>query len=104
MTKYLLVYHGGSMPETEAEGAAVMESWVNWFASLGEAVVDVGNPTSASGTIASDGAVSEGGGANPATGYSLIQVDSLDAAVALAKGCPVLSAGGSVEIAETVDV
>ena len=29
MAKYLLLYGGGSMPETEAEQAAVMTAWTN---------------------------------------------------------------------------
>ena len=64
-------------------------------------MVDGGNPVGATSTIASDGSTSDGGGANPATGYSVIQADSLAAATELAKGCPVLTSGGSVEVAET---
>ena len=55
-------------------------------------------------SIAADGSVSDGGGANPATGYSLIEADSLDAAVKLAKGCPVLGGGATIEVAETFNV
>ena len=33
----------------------------------------------------------------------MIKADSLDAAVKLAKGCPVLAGGGSIEVAETVN-
>jgi hypothetical protein len=105
MAKYLLVYHGGGgMAEGEAAQAEVMAAWGTWFQNLGPALADGGNPVGQSKTIASDGAVSDGGGANAATGYSLITADSLDAAVALAKGCPVLGGGSSVEVAETFDV
>jgi hypothetical protein len=38
------------------------------------------------------------------TGYSIIEADSLDAAVELVKGCPILQSGGSVEVGETFDV
>lgn len=101
MANYLLVYHGGGMPEGEAEQQKVMEAWGGWFGAMGSAVVDGGNPVSATTTIAGDGSTSDGGGANPATGYSVIQADSLAAAVDLAKGCPNLASGGSVEVAET---
>jgi hypothetical protein len=47
--------------------------------------------------------VSEGGGQNPVSGYSLIKADDLDSAVKLARGCPVLADGGSIEVAETVN-
>jgi hypothetical protein len=104
MTKYLLAYHGGKMAEGEAEQAKVMAAWGEWFTTLGAAVVDGGAPVGAATTIATDGATSSGGGANPVSGYSLITASDLDAAVNLAKGCPVLQAGGSVEVAETIDM
>jgi len=65
------------------------------------ALVDGGNPVMKAKTISSKGSVSEGGGQNPVSGYSLIKADSLDAAVKLARECPVLSGGGSIEVAET---
>lgn len=102
MANYLLVYHGGSMPESPEEGQKVMQAWTDWFERLGDALVDGGNPVSEVRTIANNGTVSEGG-INPSSGYSVIKADSLDAAVALAKGCPLLNGGGgSVEVAETV--
>lgn len=104
MPKYVFTYHGGNPPASEEEGAKVMDAWMGWFGSLGAAVADAGNPTGASSTVASDGSVSSGGGANPVTGYSLINADSLDAAVAMAKTCPQLASGGSVEVSETIDI
>ena len=100
MANFLLVYHGGGMPETPEEGAKVTQAWTNWFGALGDAVVDGGNPVSAVKTIAPDGSISDGG-VNPSTGYSVLKADSLDAAVTLAKGCPIIAGGGSVEVAET---
>ena len=41
---------------------------------------------------------------NPASGYSLIEAKSLDGALAKAKKCPIPAAGGSVEVAETIDM
>ncbi len=104
MAKYVLVYHGGNMPETEEEGAAVTGAWNEWLGALGPAIVDLGNPTGAAKTVAPGGAVSDGGEANPASGYSVISANDLDAAVEAAKGCPVLLGGGSVKVAETFDV
>lgn len=103
MANYLLVFHGGSMPESQEEGAKVMQAWTDWFGVLGDKLVDAGNPVSQVRTIASNGSVSNGG-TNPSTGYSVIKADSLDEAVALAKGCPVLQGGASVEVAETFAV
>ena len=105
MAKYLFVYHGGGdNPETEEEIAAIMDAWGNWFGGMGSAVVDGGNPVGASSTVNSDGSVTDDGGSNPATGYSLIEASDLDDAIAKAKGCPILAAGGSVELAEAIDM
>ena len=35
MAKFLFVYHGGSAPESEEEGAAVMQAWNEWLGGLG---------------------------------------------------------------------
>ncbi len=102
MANYVLLYSGGGMPATEAERAAVMQAWGAWFGRLGNAVVDQGNPFSGNAkSIASDGSVSAGPGTSVASGYSIIKADSLDAAVELAKGCPVLQSGARIAVLET---
>jgi len=104
MTDYLLLYNGGGMPETEEEQAAVMQAWNTWMEGLGAALKDGGNPFSpgAAKTIGADGSIRDGDGT--ATGYSIIQADSLDGAADLAKGCPVLEGGASITVYETVSV
>ena len=100
-TDYLLLYSGGSMPESEAEQATVMEAWNTWMATLGPALKDGRNPFTpgAAKTITADGAIRDGDGS--ASGYSIINADSLDAAADLAKGCPVLQGGASITVYET---
>ena len=49
-------------------------------------------------------ATRQGIGANPLSGYSLVQADSIDAAVEMAKGCPILASGGSVEVCQAIDM
>jgi len=104
MTKYLFVYHGGKQAESEAELAEVLDAWGAWFGSMGAAVIDGGNPVGKSSTIGSDGSVAENGGSNPTSGYSLIEAADLDDAVAKGRGCPILSSGGSIELAEVIDM
>jgi hypothetical protein len=99
---YLLAYHGGSMPETEEEGAKVTAAWMEWYEKLGAAVVDGGNPVGQNTTVGANGSVSEGGGANPVTGYTIMTAPGIDAAVEMAKSCPILDGGGSIEVAETI--
>ena len=104
MAKYLFVYHGGEHPEGQEEQAEMMEAWGQWFGSMGSAVVDGGNPVGKSSTVQSTGDVVGNGGANPASGYSLIEAPSLDEVLEKAKACPILSAGGSIEVAEAMDM
>jgi hypothetical protein len=103
MANYLLAYTGGGMAQTDAEREAAMAEWGNWFGSLGEAVVEIGNPLGASATVSNGGSVNDGTPSS-LTGYSVLSADSLAAASALVKGCPVLASGGSVEVYETLNV
>ena len=103
MAKYLMAYRGGSLAETDEERQSVMAAWGNWFGTLGPAIVDPGNPFGPSATVSSGGAVSDGAEAG-LTGYSVLSADNLQAATELAKGCPVLSSGGTVEVYETFEV
>jgi hypothetical protein len=104
MPKYLFVYHGGEDPETEEEVAEVMDAWGNWLGSMGSAVIDGGNPVGDSSTLHPDGSVTTDGGANPMSGYGLFEAADLDDALAKAKGCPILQANGSIEVAEAIDM
>jgi hypothetical protein len=101
MAKFVLAYRGGGIPETEAEQEATMQAWMGWFGSLGAAVVDGGNPFGASTSRTADG---PGGNGAPSqlTGYSIVEADDLDAASEIAAGCPVLTAGGSVDVYEAI--
>ena len=102
MANFLLTFHGGSMPEGKEAQDAAMGAWNSWFGTLGEALVDGGNPISQAKAITPDGSVMDATSAP--SGYSVIKADSLDAAVALAKGCPVLAGGANVLVSETFPV
>ena len=105
MANYLLLYSGGSMPESPAEQAAVMQAWGQWFGDLGSALVDGGNPTTGKAkSIASDGTVSDGAVGTMTSGYSILKADSLEEAVKLAKNCPVLQGGAKISVIETFQV
>jgi hypothetical protein len=103
MANYALAYKGGQMAETDEERERVMAAWGEWMGALGSALVDIGNPFGASATVTNGGTISDGG-ASALTGYSILDADSLAAATELAKGCPVLASGGSVEVYETIKV
>jgi hypothetical protein len=99
MANFLLTYHGGGMPESKEEQDRVMQAWDNWFHAIGDAVVDGGNPISRAKAISPDGSVMDA--TSSPSGYSVIKADSLDAAIELAKGCPVLHGGAAVLVSET---
>ncbi len=105
MAKFLLLYTGGSMPKSEAEQAKVMQDWADWYAGLGSAVADPGNPIGpVSKKIASNGAVSDGSVDPLVTGYTILSADSLDEAVKMAGKCPVLEGGSEISVFESFDV
>lgn len=100
MANFLLTYHGGAgMPETKEAQAQVLDAWNGWFGSLGGALVDGGNPVSQTKAVSPDGSVMDATSAP--SGYTIIRADGIDAAVALAKGCPVLAGGAVVLVSET---
>ena len=101
MAKFVLAYTGGGMAASPEEQQKAMEQWMNWFGSLGEAVVDGGNPFGASCSVGSDGSTLDGGKSR-LTGYSIIEANSLSDAADKAKGCPVLSSGGGLEVYEAM--
>ncbi|MCA9928986.1 MAG: hypothetical protein KC419_10930 [Anaerolineales bacterium] len=101
MTNFVLIYTGGGMPESEEKVAEVMAAWGAWYENLGAAIVDGGNPFGASKSVTDKG-VSDGPiGSPPATGYTIISADSLDAAVAKVQNHPHLQYGGQVSVYET---
>lgn len=103
MGTYVLAYVGGDYPEDDAAAAAEMERWGAWLGGLGAAVRDGGNPFGPSARVAPDGTVTEGTTAG-LTGYSILTAGSLDEALEMAKACPHLASGGTVEVFETFDM
>jgi hypothetical protein len=101
MAKFLYLYSGGQMAETPEAQEAAMQEWTAWFGTLGDSVVDMGNPFGA-GTTVSNGGASGGVASSKLGGYSIINAESLDEAATKAKGCPVLGTGGSVEVYEAL--
>jgi hypothetical protein len=103
MKKFVLLYNGGSMPETEAEGAKIMKAWEAWYTSLGKSVVDAGNPFSPVAEICNDGS-SNGAPESTTTGYTILSAESKEHVVKMAKDCPVLLSGSDITIFETMDM
>ncbi len=102
MAKFVFIYHGGMAGATKEEQDKNMAEWGAWFEKLGASLVDGGNPFGPSKVVMSSG-VSDAPGNHAASGYSIVNADSHDAAVEMAKGCPILSQSeAGVEVCEAM--
>jgi hypothetical protein len=107
MAKFLLVYRDSAeqsnhpSPE-EMQGFLAM--WGEWFAQCGTAIVDGGDALAPTGRVLRNGNVVSDGpyveGKEILGGYSVIQADNYEAAVEIAKQCPIAKIGGDIEIRE----
>ena len=98
MSDYIIAYHGGKKPESPEAGAKQMAKWKAWIEGLGDAVVNPGTPLGKSKIVSAAG-VSDDGGPNALTGFSIVKADSMEAALEIARECPFLEMG-TLEVAE----
>lgn len=78
-----------------------MQSWPHggaWMSGLGDAIADPGSMISVTARVASSGVVSVEG----ASGFMIVDADTADAAIEIAKTCPIHEGGGTVEFATVV--
>ncbi len=99
MSNYIIAYHGGNKPQNPEEGAKHMAKWKAWVDGLGAAAVNPGTPLGKSRIVSATG-VSDDGGSNAMSGFSIVEAESMDAALGIAKECPFLETGGTLEVAE----
>jgi hypothetical protein len=102
MTKFMVLYNSqmsaadvmaNSTPEEMQTG---MDAWMAWTQKNGEAIVDLGQPLEARIHLESG---SSEAGSNQASGYSIMQADSLDALTKALEDHPHLHVPGN-----TIDV
>ena len=98
MPEFLFVYHGGNVPETREDIEESAALWMKWFKKNGRSLVDPGNPVGQSTTVGADGV--EESNHNAATGYTILRAPDFEAACELARSSPVVTEGGTVEVAE----
>ncbi|MEO0774182.1 MAG: hypothetical protein AAFZ04_13475 [Pseudomonadota bacterium] len=105
MPKFMFAYHGGGgAPETPEEGAAEMAKWQSWLEGMGSRCHEEGAPVGMSRTVTAS-SVEDNGGANPLSGYSIVEAASAEEACEMAKGCPILEGGkGTVEVAPIMEM
>jgi len=83
MKKFVFLYYGAGDPTPES-----MEAWGAWFHAIEDKLVDGGNPFGAGRVVTKDGATDLSSSMHPATGYSIVNAESIDAAQKLLEGCP----------------
>lgn len=98
MASFIFAYHGGKPPVSPEEGAKFMARWRTWVSDLGEAMINPGSLVGKSKTVSASG-VSDDGGSNPLSGFSIVTADSMDAALEMARRCPHVE-HGTIEVAE----
>jgi hypothetical protein len=103
MSRYLIVYLGGDQPATAEEGQQHFAKYMEWLSSLGDAAVSPANPLKDTSTVNPDGSVSSGG-VSTMSGYTIVEADSMEAALAMARACPFLDIGGSLEVSELMEM
>ncbi|MGH2646606.1 MAG: YciI family protein, partial [Ginsengibacter sp.] len=93
----------GGTPE---QMQAMTKKWMDWIGSIAaqNKLTDRGNRLDASGkvvrrdTVVTNGPYSEI--KESIGGYSIVKAGSYEDAIELAKGCPILTVGGNVEVRE----
>ncbi len=103
MPQYVISYIGGDKPASEEEGKAHMAKYMAWISGLGESAVSPMNPFARTHTITPDGEVSAGSKISM-SGYTIVAADSIEAAIVIAKDCPFLDVGGTLEVSELMQM
>ena len=86
MKKFLFVFIGIWTPTDEMK-----QAWGKWFMSLGDRMVDPGNPLGPGLEITHDGVKKLPFDLTATTGYTLINAADIDEAMKFAKTCPIVT-------------
>ena len=110
MKNFMLIFRGGSDAVTLSpeESQQQMQKWFDWVGELqgkgiytsGEALTPEPGKLVTKGKIVTDGPFAES--KELIGGYFIVKADSLEAAAEIAKACPDLPYGGTVELRDVV--
>jgi hypothetical protein len=85
MKKFVMLSYGSVEPTPEG-----MAAWRTWFTSIGDRIVDSGNPLTGGLEVTPDGSRPLTAVDHPATGYWIVSAESLEDAGRLLDGCPIV--------------
>ncbi len=103
MPQYIFVYLGGEHPSDPAKMQKHLEKYQQWLVSLGDAVVSPAIPFKDTHTVQADGSASQGS-ISAMSGMSIMNMNSMEEAVAAAKSCPFLEINGALEVSELIQM
>ena len=104
MSEFTFLFRGRKSSGSPEDRQEHFQRWVVWFKELGAKghLKDYGHPLDDNGKVVKGkAAVNDGPYAEAKDivgGYSVIEAKDLDQATELAKSCPILEVGGSVEV------
>ena len=112
MKEFTLVFRrdasSPAMQPSPEQMQAMMKPWQDWMGSLAaqNKLVSSGNRLSSEGRVVKSGNVVTNGPfveiKEAIGGYIIVNASSIDDAAEMAKGCPILTLGGNVEVRPNV--
>jgi hypothetical protein len=105
MTEFTFLFRGRDRTQSPEQMQKTMHKWVAWFKELdakgqvkypGNPLQDTGKVVRGKQKTVHDGPYAEA--KDLVNGYIQVDADDIGHAVELAKGCPILEVGGSVEV------
>ncbi|MFK8026503.1 MAG: hypothetical protein AB8C40_00410 [Gammaproteobacteria bacterium] len=103
MPQFMFVYLGGDYPSNPEEGKKHFEKYQAWLIDLGDSVISPAIPFKDTHTIHPDGKT-EPGTTTLMSGMSILQFESMQAALEAAKSCPFREINGTLEVSEMIDM
>ena len=108
MTKFVALYTApqsaeSAMEEASPESAAEgMKVWMDWANKAGDGIIDLGTPLGGGKEVANSGISDTNTGVS---GYTILQAENMDAALALLEGHPhLMMPGASIQVYEALDI
>ena len=103
MPQYCLTYLGGDQPSSPEQGQQHFAKYMEWLSSLGDAAISPANPLKDTHTVSPDGSVGSGGQTGM-SGFTIVEAESMEAALDIAKRCPFLEINGTLEVSELMQM
>jgi hypothetical protein len=94
MNKFMFLYKGFVTPTPE-----IGRSWMEWFSQVGDSMADSGNPMTGGVEVTPDDVNEIEPGTESFTGYSIVNAETMEAAVELAKTNPMITSVVVYELA-----